>query len=416
MQNDVITDDAVQTIVASVPASDDKIVCHIDNVRVHMIASHIAKNHADTWTVERYEADFPGAALMSKTAEGILERKRAEKLEAAKNAAVASAANVSVAPAQASMVASFATMHEIFELGNAPAARSTSGAPINVTVMSGHDADSALYLAELDNDYVFSIDLLKKVVIGFELNIPVYLWGFHGTGKTTILEQACCRTKRPFMRVQHGLNMQESDVLGQWTVRNGSTEFQLGPLAMAMLYGWVYCADEYDFAMPGVTSVYQPVLEGKALIIKDAPPVFRRIAPHPQFRFVATGNTNGVGDETGLYQGTMIQNAANYSRFGITEEVKYMDPKIEESVLAGKTGAPAAVIKKLVKFANDIRQQFEDGKISMTVSPREMIRSATLGMAYGGNWRQGIELAFANRLSRVDRKVVLEYADRVFGQ
>ncbi|MBD9511663.1 AAA family ATPase [Ensifer sp. ENS10] len=427
---------------AAATASDDKITCHIDNVRVHSIQAHIEKNHKSDWTVARYQAEFPGEPLFSQTALDLIARKKAEAAAAAAVAEQTGAAPVAnmatsvAAPAANKITVSTAFFHELFELGNAQAAMSSKGQPIPVKVLNGHDQLSADYLPEVDKSYVFNIDLLKKVIIGLELNMPTYLWGFHGTGKTTILQQAAAKTRRPFIRVQHTINMQESDVLGQWTVKSkpveveeigpdgaivkvqkqsSVTEYQLGPLPLAMINGWVYCADEYDFAMPSVTAVYQPVLEGQALLIKDAPPHFRKIVPHPNFRFVATGNTNGIGDETGLYQGTLVQNAANYSRFAITEEVEYMAASIETAILQSKTGIDAASAGKIVKMANEVRKMFRDGKITMTVSPRELIRCASLGIAYGGNWTLGMELAFANRLSRVDKKVVQEYMQRVFG-
>jgi cobaltochelatase CobS len=405
-----------------VPSSEDKIVCHIDNARVHSIHNHIRNNYAETWTVERYKAEFPDEPLLSDYAKHVLmERKRKREAEAAavapSNAAtpgMVSADGQSVT--QPAMIqANLKTFHDVFDLGEAPAARNANGNPIQIDVLSGHNHEGMDYLPEIDEDYVFNIDLLKKVIIGLQLNMPVYLWGYHGTGKTTILEQASARTKRPFVRVQHTLNMQESDVLGQWTVRDGSTVFQLGPLAMAMINGWTYCADEYDTAMPNVTTVYQPVLEGKPLLIKEAPPHFRKIVPHPQFRFCATGNTNGIGDETGLYQGTLMQNAANYSRFRITEEVPYMEANIETAIIQARAKIAKKDAERIVRFARDVRQMFMDGKISMTVSPRELITAAQLGLAYGRNWRIGLELAFVNRLSRVDRQTVGEYMQRIFG-
>ncbi len=395
------------------PTAADKIVCHIDNVEVHTIQGHIQKSHADTWTIERYRDEFPDAPLLSPYAIHLMEKKKAER-EAAEPAPTQAA--VEDQPGlTANLAVTHGTFHETFGLGSVPAAMNAAGNPIKVDVLSGHNREALDYLPDIDTGYVFNIDLLKKVIIGFQLNMPIYLWGFHGTGKTTILQQAAARTKRPFMRVQHSLNMQESDVLGQWTVKDGSTIFQLGPLPMAMINGWVYCADEYDTAMPNVTTVYQPVLEGQNLIIKDAPPMFRKIIPHPNFRFCATGNTNGIGDETGLYQGTLMQNAANYSRFKITEEVQYMEEAIEVSILQSRAKLRKQEATKIVRFGNKIRDAFGDGKISMTVSPRELIAAAELGIAFGGKYNVGIELAFANRLSRVDKKVVQEYMQRSFG-
>jgi cobaltochelatase CobS len=182
-----------------------------------------------------------------------------------------------------------------------------------------------------------------------------------------------------------------------------------------MKHGWVYCADEYDFGMPSVLAAYQPVMEGKPLIIKDAPPEWRVIEPHPNFRFVATGNTNGGGDETGLYQGTQIQNAANYSRFAVTKQVGYMDAKIEAAVVAGKSGIRMQEANQIVDYAQKIRTAFAGGQISNTVSPRELINAALFGVVTGGNWREGLALAFANRLSPTDREVCDQYAQRLFG-
>lgn len=409
-----------ENVATATATADGKIICHIDNERVHSVQAHIAKNHSD-WTIERYQSEFPDEPILSETAKQLISRREAEKKAAAeKQSAVQTQHQQIIAEAAgagevASIVVEQKFFHEVFDLGNAEAAMSTKGTPIPIEVLSGHDAQAQVYLPDVDRNYIFNIDLVKKVIVGFQLNMPIYLWGFHGTGKTTILQQASARTRRPFLRVQHTINMQESDVLGQWTVKDGSTVFQLGPLPMAMINGWVYCADEYDFAMPSVTAVYQPVLEGEPLLIKDAPPHFRKIIPHPNFRFVATGNTNGVGDETGLYQGTLVQNAANYSRFKITDEVEYMDAKIEESILVSRTRIDRGNASKIVKFANEVRKMFRDGKISMTISPRELISCGQLGIAYGGNWALGMELAFANRLSRVDKKVVQEYMQRIFG-
>lgn len=416
-----MTDVAEQSVA---PATDMKIVCQIDNVRVHFVQTHITKNHPD-WTIERYRAEFPGAPEMSEYGRQLYEKKKAEDAAKAKAAQVATPVAQMPAGSAPAVMAAYvgakfetrkAPLFELFELGATPppATINKKGMPIQVDVFSGHDMTSLAYLEEVNDRYVWNIDLLKKVITGLALNKNILLWGYHGTGKTTVFEQVCARTRRPFVRKQHTINMQESDVLGQWTVKDGSTVFQLGPLAMAMIHGWVYCADEYDFAMPSVLAVYQPVMEGKPLLISDAPPEFRKITPHPDFRFVATGNTNGTGDESGLYQGTMIQNSANYSRFGLTVEVEYMEPTIEEAILIAQTKVDKLAAGKIVKLANKVRDMFKEGKISMTISPREMINAAQLGIAYGGEWQLGMELAYSNRLSRVDKKVVEEYMSRAF--
>jgi len=382
--------------------SDGKITCQIDGALCHSIQLHIRDHHPE-WTLERYRTEFPDAPLLSRLAEKkIAQRREQEKAKAAAE------------PETARMAVKRQPFHEVFDLGSAKAAMNARGEPIMISVMQGLDPDAQALIPDVDENYVFNIDLTKTALIGLELGMPVYFWGYHGTGKTTAFEQIAARTKRPFLRVQHTINTEEAHIVGQYVVKDGSTNFQLGPLPTAMLFGYEYCADEYDFAMPSVLSVYQPVLEGKPLVIKDAPPELRVIRPHPNFRFVATGNTNGGGDETGLYQGTQIQNAANYSRFSIVEEVGYMEPKIEATVVAGQSGIDRKDAEKLVAFAKDVRDAFKAGRIGATISPRELISSAKLGLVRGSDWRGGLRLGFTNRLSRTDKEVVEQYAQRLF--
>lgn len=393
---------AAQQIETRTPTKGDKIKCEVDGAMVHVITKHLRDNHPD-WSLDRYRTEFPEAPLLSPYAELILEQKKA-----AEKAAPASSASVAVFDRK--------PMFEVFGVDpTAPAVLNKRGLPIEVSVGRDHDPVNQLLVPDVDKNYIFDLDLTKNVLMGFEMGINVYLWGYHGTGKTSALEQVCARTNRPFMRVQHTINTEEAHLIGQYVVQNGATIFQPGPLTIAMIEGHIYCADEYDFAMPSVLSVYQPVLEGKALVIKDAPPELRVIRPHPNFRFCATGNTNGSGDETGLYQGTQIQNAANFSRFGITCEVKYMEAKVETAVVASQAGLKPQEAAKIVKFANDVREAFMAGKVGATISPREMINAGRLGIMRGSDYALGMQLAFTNRLSRVDKKVIEEFAQRVFG-
>lgn len=378
---------------------DGKIGCRICGERVHVMKAHLRDAH-DGMTTEAYQAAHPEAPLLSTIASNALDRKRQEA------AAV-------TASGGGDFVETVSQFHEVFGLGKVKAAmNSVTGNALPVkTVVAPKDL--AHFIPEVDENYVFPIDLLKTVTMGAEIGENVYLWGMAGTGKTTILEQFCARTKRPWIRVQHSRNTEEAHVIGQYVVRDGSTVFELGPLPFAMKYGLTYCADEYDFGMPAVLAVYQPVLEGKPLIIKEAPIEMRVIRPHPMFRFFATGNTNGTGDETGLYQGTMIQNAANYERFGIVEEVHYMDKKTEVQVVAGQSGIPREFAEKIVDFANRARDAYMSQKLGLPPSPRAMIKAAKLG-ALRGDWKAGLKLAYINRLSRVDQQAANEVLSRIF--
>jgi len=370
----------------------------VDSIQLHLSSAH----KAEDVTLPEYQERFPEAPLFSDEAIALIRRKEGER-----RVAMSTQANVvtlSTAPTTE-------MLHERFGLGNIRSAMSSSGNGIPIQVMGSHDFEDMI--PERDSNYVIIVDLLKDIMMGIELNIPVYVWGHAGTGKTTIINQIAHYTRRPVMRVQHTANMTESDVTGQWKVVNGETIFEPGPLALAMKHGWLYLADEYDFAYPSVLSVYQPVLEGQPLLIKEADAANRLVRPHQNFRFVATGNTNGSGDEHGLYSGTNIQNAANYSRFGITKEVRYMDQEPEVLMVRQQAKVLEEDAQELVKWANKIRTQFEGGEISSTVGPRELIHAAKIG-ALRDDFRLGIELAITNRWTPIDRESANSLAQRHF--
>jgi cobaltochelatase CobS len=392
------------TAVATPVTEDSKIACAICGSKTHSIQLHLQREHPEM-TLSDYKDKFPGHPLLSKLAE----QKIAEQA-ASKSAKETVSADYTTRIDYATEMRPF---HELFGLPKTKATVSARGEPIPVTTLKGCDGHEGM-IPDLDPNYVFNIDILKTLLMGIELRIPVYLWGHAGTGKTTIYEQIAARTKRPMLRVQHTANMEEEHVIGGWRLRDGHTVFELGPLAMAMKHGWIYMADEYDFGRPEVLSLYQPVLENKALVIKEADLANRIIRPHPAFRFVATGNTNGQGDETGLYQGTTMQNAANYERFGIVERMPYMDEATEALLVSQQANIPMADAKKLISFATAIRSEFDSAKLSNPISPRSLIYAARIGMARS-NYLIGLEKAYLNRLSSVDREAARSFGARIFG-
>ena len=401
----------------------EKIVCELCKAEVHSIQQHLKNDHPEM-TLQEYRDRFPAAPLLSDTAKRLLEERRAQRAAASATAEEPVLAMAGAAVAEAAAPASVTALvpkgktgkralHEAFNLGaGAKAARSAKGDPIPITVIPNPEHPDMVPVAS--DDYVYDIDELKNVILGLELQIPTYVWGHKGSGKSELFEQVAARTGRGFMRVQHTVNTEESHIVGQWTVKDGATHFELGPLPLAMINGWLYCADEYDFALPSVLSVYQAVLEGKSLVIKEADAANRIIKPHPNFRFVATGNTNGSGDETGLYQGTNIQNSANYDRFGMVLHKQYMKKAAESQILQNRVGLVKEDADKMVEFASLIREAYDGAKISDVISPRTLIYAAKIGVKRG-SFRMGITMSFINKLSKVDREVVDGLAQRVFG-
>lgn len=379
-------------------SESEKILCQICGAEVHAIQKHLQEDHeAEGWSLDRYREEYPDAPLISERVRNLI---AAKKMAEGSKSPVTNEENTRQ------------PLNEVFDLGSAPAALTPTGAPIPITVLGKHDYPDMV--PHIDKDYVHDIDLVKIILMGLEENMPTYLWGHSGTGKTTALQQVCAHTNRPVIRVQHTLNTEESHILGQTVLLGDRTPFQPGPLAMAMRFGWVYLADEYDFAVPHVLSVYQPVLEGNPLVIKEAEAEWRTVEPHPNFRIMATGNTNGAGDETGLYQGTQLQNAANFERFAIVKEVDYMEQKVEELVLQSKAKLHPKDAANLVKYATMIRDAVRRAEITAPISPRALIHAGQIGMMRG-DFRQGIQLAYVNRLSQIDREVAEQLAQRVYG-
>lgn len=383
------------------------IACKICGAEIHHVGAHLKESHPD-WTAERYRAEFPDAEMVSAVAlQLIKDAQAARAAKATSQVNMESSANVLPFNRERRV-----PMHELFGLGDSSLAKDAHGDPIMQLVLA--DGESKDMVPDIDSSYVYDIELLKQINLGLEVNIPMLIWGYHGCGKTTILQQVCARTNRPTYRVQHTLNMIESDVVGGWRAKDGNTYFDLGPLPLAMIHGWVYIADEYDRAPPGVTSLYQAVLEGEPLVIKEAPPESRVIRPHPNFRFCATGNTNGAGDDSGLYSGTMIGDAANYSRFGITERIRYLPAKAEAALLQAKCQIPKEWADDLARFAGLVREGFDEGKVSTTIGPRELIYAGMIGVRRY-NIKLGVESAILNRWSSVDRVVGEELMQRIWG-
>lgn len=396
--------------------SDAKITCSVCGAQVHAVQLHLREAHPEM-SLEEYSERYPDAPLLSDLAKRkIAERAAAKavdpstKMEMAGAAAEAAPASVSALVPRNGVIKK--AFNEVFALGRVKSALNSRGEAIPISTVADHEF--AEFVPSVSDNYVYDIDELKDVVLSIEMKIPCYVWGHKGAGKTELFEQIAARTNRPMIRVQHTVNTEESHIVGQWTVKGGQTVFELGPLPLAMQNGWMYCADEYDFALPSVLSVYQAVLEGKSLMIKEADAENRIIKPHSNFRFVATGNTNGSGDETGLYQGTNLQNSANYDRFGMVIHKKYMKKSAESQILQNQVGLTKEDADKLVDFASLVREAYDGAKISDVISPRTLIYAAKIGVARA-SFRKGITLSFINKMSKIDREVVDGLAQRIFG-
>ena len=175
------------------------------------------------------------------------------------------------------------------------------------------------FVPDLDKNYCFDKDTTLSVLAGFMHNRRVMLQGFHGTGKSSHIEQIAARLNWPCMRINLDGNISRIDLIGRDTIviKDGKqiTEFHDGIIPWSLKRPVAMVFDEYDAARPDVMFVLQRLLEneGKFTLI-DKNEV---IKPHPYFRIFATANTVGLGDMTGLYHGVQPINQGQMDRWNI---------------------------------------------------------------------------------------------------
>jgi cobaltochelatase CobS len=385
----------------------EKITCQICGEKVHVIKTHLAKmsDEAHSLTLEEYSEQYPDAPTISDFARQEVQKRMAAKTALAEPEEVATPDNK-------------IELHKAYRLRNSKKTQYGNGQPIMLT---RDERETDANVPDFDELIISDLEEVKTVAMGMERNIPIYIYGEAGVGKTTEYRQFCAATNRRLRRLQHTANLEESQIVGRQIARaerdeGGNaisvTDFELGPLPLAMINGEVFLADEYDRCHPSVLSVYQAVLEGQPLIIPDAPPQYQRIDPHPMFRFVATGNTNGSGDGGERFQSTFQQDAATIERFGVVMKKGYLAESQEITMLNLAVGLEEKDAKSLIAIAKKVRENPDE--YSLTIGNRVLIRIAQIGVMKG-SFVKGFELAYANRLPSDERDAVMKYVQIQLG-
>jgi len=270
---------------------------------------------------------------------------------------------------------------------------------------------------DFDENYVFDPDTTLAILAGFAHNRRVMVQGYHGTGKSTHIEQVAARLKWPCIRINLDAHISRIDLIGRDAIvlRDGVqvTEFREGLLPWALQTPTALVFDEYDAGRPDVMFVIQRVLEteGKLTLLDQN----RVIRPNPYFRMFATANTVGLGDTSGLYHGTQQINQGQMDRWNIVVGLNYLSAKTEsEIVLAKAAGTDPKDVDKMIKVADLTRQGFIGGDISTVMSPRTVLTWAQ-NAAIFGDIGFAFRLSFLNKCDEAERVMVAEYYQRVFG-
>ena len=275
---------------------------------------------------------------------------------------------------------------------------------------------------EIDNTYKFDPDTTLAILAGFSHNRRVMIQGYHGTGKSTHIEQVAARLKWPAVRVNLDSHISRIDLIGKDAIklRDGVqvTEFHEGILPWALRNPVAIVFDEYDAGRADVMFVIQRILEhdGK-LTLMDQNEI---IQPNPNFRLFATANTVGLGDTTGLYHGTQQINQAQMDRWSLVATLNYLSVDAETAIVLAKapnynTDAGRKTIKQMVTVADLTRTAFMNGDLSTVMSPRTVIawaQNADIFHSIGYAFR----LSFLNKCDELERQTVAEFYQRCFDE
>jgi cobaltochelatase CobS len=283
-------------------------------------------------------------------------------------------------------------------------------------------SQSEEHVPDLDPDYVFDRDTTLAILAGFAHNRRVLIAGYHGTGKSTHVEQVAARLNWPCVRVNLDSHISRIDLVGKDAIvlKEGMqvTEFRDGILPWALQRNVALCFDEYDAGRPDVMFVIQRVLElsGKFTLLDQN----KVIRPHPAFRLFATANTVGLGDTTGLYHGTQQINQGQMDRWSIVTTLNYLPHDKEVDIVLAKspkyrTTEGRDTISKMVRVADLTRSAFVNGDLSTVMSPRTVITWADNAEIFG-DLGFAFRVTFLNKCDELERPLVAEFYQRSFGR
>lgn len=274
----------------------------------------------------------------------------------------------------------------------------------------------------IDEAYRFDHDTTLAILAGFAHNRRVLIQGYHGTGKSTHIEQVAARLNWPCLRINLDSHISRIDLIGKdaIVIRDGLqiTEFREGLLPWALQNSIALVFDEYDAGRPDVMFVIQRVLEvdGRLTLLDQN----KVIHPHPAFRLFATTNTVGLGDTTGLYHGTQQINQGQMDRWNIVATLNYLEHDAECDIVLAKiknydNAKGRKVISNMVEVADLTRAGFMAGDISTVMSPRTVISWAENHVIFG-DLGYAFRVTFLNKCDETERPVIAEYYQRCFGE
>jgi cobaltochelatase CobS len=274
---------------------------------------------------------------------------------------------------------------------------------------------------DIDEAYRFDRETTLAILAGFAYNRRVMIQGYHGTGKSTHIEQVAAHLNWPCVRVNLDSHISRIDLVGKDAIvlREGKqvTEYREGMLPWALQNPVALVFDEYDAGRPDVMFVIQRILEVEGrLTLLDQNKVIR---PHPSFRLFSTANTVGLGDTSGLYHGTQQINQGQLDRWNIVAQLNYLEHDAEVEIVQARCPAYQSedkrqTIAQMVSLADLSRSGFVAGDISTVMSPRTVMTWAQNAEIFN-DVAFAFRLTFLNKCDEAERPILAEYYQRCFG-
>lgn len=288
--------------------------------------------------------------------------------------------------------------------------------------LEGLDDELNELVPDIDEDYCFDCETTEAIIAGFHHNKHVLIQGYHGTGKSTHIEQVAARLGWPCIRINLDGHISRIDLIGKDAIvlKEGKqvTEFKEGLLPWSIQRPVAIVLDEYDAGRPDVMFILQRILESDGkFTLTDKNKVLKQ---HNFFRIFATANTIGLGDTEGIYHGTNPINQGQLDRWNIVAQLNYLPKKQEEEIVLAKVSSlnnkeGKAIVKSMVNFANMTRSGFKNGDLSNVMSPRSVIIWAENYKIFD-DLERALKLSFINKCEHSERSIVSEYYQRCFGE
>jgi len=372
----------------------EKVQCKICNKYYHRLDIHLKTVHGKT--VEEYMSEWPGVEILSEHGKTKL-NKETGRIVAGDEEGATRKEKESDGKEKHCIRRAEVQRRDIAELSE-----------IDLAYVPPHDSSWVV------DETVMTF--WEDLAIGLNDREPIYIGGPTGCGKTKGVLVLASALRQPVRRIQLNRDFRVAEFVGQRTLEESAsgktiTGWKDGVLTEAMRNGWWLLLDEVDQAHPDILMKLQGVLEGTALILTEN---FGEVVhPHEYFRIIATANTFGRGDETGLYTGAKIMNEATMDRFGVVIDANYPSEKTEVEIIRQVSGIPAGQASKMVECARKIREAQAKEECSCTFSTRRLVAWARKVKRYGDIQRAS-NVAVLNKLNYDDRRFVGAIIQRYF--